>query len=211
LEREEFICGFYENIYSQNQGIFLNDDVIEEFLGPDICNIVLTRNSKLSDAEKNIFEREISLQELDSAVQKLNEKSAGGLDGISSKFIKKFWPYLRSTLHNYTSLSFNRGQLTQSFTGAGIKLIPKKGDCSKIKNWRPISLLNCIFKVIAKAVDNRLKKINEIILTRAQKGFTNKQQIQECIINITEIIAYSENSKTRGFILALDMEKHLTQ
>jgi hypothetical protein len=89
LEREEFICGFYENIYSQNQGIDLSDTVIEEFLGPEICNNVVTLNSKLLDVEKNIFEREISLQELDIAVQKLNEKSAGGLHGISSKFIKK--------------------------------------------------------------------------------------------------------------------------
>jgi hypothetical protein len=86
-------------------------------------------------------------------------------------------------------------------------LIPKKGDSSKIKNWRPISLLNCIFKAIANAVDGRLKKINDIILTRAQKGFTNRRQIQECIINIAENIAYCENNRVLGFVLALDMAK----
>jgi hypothetical protein len=56
-------------------------------------------------------------------------------------------------------------------------------------------------------MDNRLKKLNEIILTRAQKGFTKNRQIQECIINITETIAFSEKNKIPGFVLALDMAK----
>jgi hypothetical protein len=56
-------------------------------------------------------------------------------------------------------------------------------------------------------VDNRLQKINEIILTRAHKGFTKNRQIQECIINIVETIAYSEKNKIPGFVLALDMAK----
>jgi hypothetical protein len=67
--------------------------------------------------------------------------------------------------------------------------------------------LNCIFKVIAKAVDNRLKKLNEIILSRSQKGFQQKRQIHECLINIIETISYSEANKIPGFVLALDMAK----
>jgi hypothetical protein len=185
----------------------LDNNVIENFLGPEICNHIVVAESKLNHQEKTFFDREISIQELDYAANKLNLKSAGGLDGISSKFIQKFWIYIRVPLHKYTNYCVDTGTLTQSFTSAGIKLIPKKGDSSQIKNWRPISLLNCIFKVIAKAVDNRLKTINEIILSRAQKGFTKKRQIQECIINVVETIAYSEANKIPGFILALDMAK----
>jgi hypothetical protein len=167
-EQEEFICDFYEKIYNQDQGNnIIDDNVVENFLGPEICNNNVVKNSKLSDADKEFFDRDLTLLELDVAANSLNEKSAGGLDGVSSKFIKKFWPYLRIPLHKHANYCTARGSLTQSFTSAGIKLIPKKGDCSKLKNWRPISLLNCIFKVIAKAVDNRLKKINELILTRA--------------------------------------------
>jgi hypothetical protein len=207
-EREEFICSFYERIYQPDPGNTpLNDTVVEDFLGPEICNNPVVINSKLNNLETEFFDRDITLIELDNAVQKLNEKSAGGLDGISSKFIKKFWHYIRLPLHKYTIYCLERGTLTQSFTGAGIKLIPKKCDPSKIKNWRPISLLNCIFKVIAIAMDNRLKKLNEIILTRAQKGFTKNRQIQECIINTIETIAYSEKNNVPGFVLALDMAK----
>jgi hypothetical protein len=110
-------------------------------------------------------------------------------------------------MHQCTVYCFEKGSLSQPFNSAGIKLIPKKGDISQIKNWRPISLLNCVFKVIAKAVDNRLKSINDILLSRAQKGFTKKRHIQECIINIVETISYSESAGIPGFVLALDMAK----
>jgi hypothetical protein len=120
------------------------------------------------------------------------------LDGIGAKFLKKFWFLLCQPMLKYVTHCFNTGNLTQSFSSAGIKLIPKKGDTRQIKNWRPISLLNCVFKIIAKTVDTRLQKINEIILTRAQKGFTKNRQIQECIINIVETIAYSEKKRFRA-------------
>jgi Reverse transcriptase (RNA-dependent DNA polymerase) len=81
------------------------------------------------------------------------------------------------------------------------------GDCTKIKNWRPISLLNVTYKVISKAINNRLKKISGTILSRAQKGFTNNRYLQECIINILENVAYCKESKTQGFLLAIDQAK----
>jgi hypothetical protein len=115
------------------------------------------------------------VQDLDSALQKLNDKSAGGLDGIPTVFLKKFWPFIRIPLYKYSRHAFETGNLTQSFNSAGIRLIPKKGDTTKIKNWRPISLLNNIFKIISKALDIRLQKITEIVLSRGAKGFHKKK------------------------------------
>jgi hypothetical protein len=123
-------------------------------------------------------------------LQKLNENSAGGLD-----------------VHMYAGHAFRTGRLTQSFNSAGIRLIPKKGDVTHIKNWRPISLLNSIFKIICKAIDMRLQKVTDIVLSRGQKGFTNKRQLHECLINIVENIALVENEKIPSFLLALDMAK----
>jgi hypothetical protein len=63
---------------------------VENFLGPEICNNNVVKNSKLSVADKEFFDRDLTLLELDVAANSLNEKSAGGLDGVSSKFIKNF-------------------------------------------------------------------------------------------------------------------------
>jgi hypothetical protein len=206
-ERYRHINEFYGSIYGGNPGIALEENCIENFLGPDVCNNNIVKSSKLSEADRQVFDNELSINELDNAAMGLNANSAGGMDGIGGKFIKKYWIYFRKSLHRYANYCVGTGTLTQSFNSAGIRLIPKKGDTTMIKNWRPISLLNCVYKVIAKALDNRLKKISEKILSRAQKGFTSKRQLHECIINSVETIAYAEKHKIPGFILGLDMAK----
>ena len=50
-------------------------------------------------------------------------------------------------------------ELYPNLRTASIKLIPKKGDCTQIKNWRPISLLSNVYKVFSKAFANRLKRV----------------------------------------------------
>jgi hypothetical protein len=113
VERDSFIRDFYRKIYTPPQGMTeLRETVVEDFLGPEICNNRVLIDSKLTNDDSQFFERPLSIQELDTAAQSLNEKSAGGLDGISSKFIKKFWAYLRVPLNNYAAYCFERGTLT---------------------------------------------------------------------------------------------------
>jgi hypothetical protein len=86
-------------------------------------------------------------------------------------------------------------------------LIPKKGDISKLKNWRPISLLNVLYKIGAKALNNRLKRAAPYIISRSQKGFVDKKFIQECLINIAETVQFAEKNRIKSFCLALDQAK----
>ncbi len=83
----------------------------------------------------------------------------------------------------------------------------KKGNTSEIKNWRPISLLNCSYKILSRAINNRLKKCANRLTSRAQKGFSQTRQIQEVIINVIETIARSNATQTPIAILALDQTK----
>jgi hypothetical protein len=133
-ERDSYIRSFYSRIYTPDQGnIQLRDNCIEDFLGPEVVANNIVQNSKLLLSERNYFDRDLTIQELDTAVNKMNLQSAGSLDGIPTKFLKKFWAYFRFPLTNYANFSFETGHLTQSFNSAGIKLIPKKGDITNIK------------------------------------------------------------------------------
>jgi hypothetical protein len=129
--------------------------------------------------EKNILEEELSIEELDSSLDGANLQSAAGIDGISTKFIKRFWFIFRYPLYRYARVAFRKGALTQSFKSAIIKLIPKKGSAKDIKKWRPISLLSCMYKIISRAVNNRLQSVVNRFTSRAQKGFTKHRYIQE--------------------------------
>ncbi|MFN9951839.1 MAG: hypothetical protein ACK55I_01975, partial [bacterium] len=49
-------------------------------------------------------------------------------------------------------------------------------------------MLSCLYKVISRAINNRLKLVVNRFTTRAQKGFTQHRYIQEVLINVIETI-----------------------
>jgi hypothetical protein len=67
--------------------------------------------------------------------------------------------------------TFAEEDLTETFKQGLIKIIPKKGDCKKIGDWRPIILLSCGYKLISGVVAKRFEKYPMKIIGRAQKGF----------------------------------------
>jgi Reverse transcriptase (RNA-dependent DNA polymerase) len=204
--RREFILSFYTKLYS-GEGQVSNIGDIESFLGPDILNNPIVVNSKLSEQLRVEMDANLSLEELDASISSAKTNSAGGMDGINNRTLKMFWKYFRIPVFNYAERINTTGKLTQSFDSASIKLIPKKGDLTKLGNWRPISLLNCIYKVISRAVNARLQKVAPIMLSRAQKGFVKNKYIQECLINVIERIAHCNEYRIPGLVVAIDQAR----
>jgi hypothetical protein len=154
---------------------------------------------KLSEAERQELDCNLTVAELDEAINQCNMKSAPGADGFSNKFIKHFWEYFRVPLHKFAIACFDRGGLTDNFRSANIKLIPKKKTgADNIKNWRPISLLNCFYKCISRAIANRIKKYMDKLCPRAQKGYSNTKYGQEVLIGVTEAIERCNWIKKKG-------------
>jgi len=147
------------------------------------------------------------MDELDIAMKSSNKRSAAGIDGYPGHFIDKFWYIFREPLFNCMQESFNTGRLPDSFRTAVIKLLPKKGDISQMKNWRPKSLLSNFYKIISRAINNRLNKIAGRIMSRAQKGFTKNRQGHEVLINIDEKIEYCKQNNIAACIVAVDQHK----
>jgi hypothetical protein len=166
--RMERIVRYYEDIYArQDSDLTSYDNCINEFLGDELVSHPLIQNSKLSEVERATLESPLTVDELDKSIDKCNLRSAPGIDGFSNMFIKKFWAYFRIPLHRYALCCYDKGVLTSNFRSASIKLIPKKGETSQLKNWRPISLLSNFYKIISRAINNRLNAIVNRICSRA--------------------------------------------
>jgi hypothetical protein len=164
-------------------------------------------NSKLTQDERSTLDSPFTIDELDKSMDKCNIRSAPGIDGLSNAFIKQYWLYFRRPLFNYSLCCLEKGNLTHAFRTAAIKLIPKKGNLSDIKNWRPISLLSNLYKIISRAINSRLNTIVNRICSRAQKGFNDKRYTQECLINVIETISHCKANKINGAVVAVDMAK----
>jgi Reverse transcriptase (RNA-dependent DNA polymerase) len=202
-EQKNYIKNFYENLYKKDE----TKGTIEDFLGAEICNSELVKNSKLTEPETESLDRELKIEELDIAMLKSNFKSAAGSDKLSNNFIKTFRHIIRQPLYDVSKSGLENNDLPDAFMTADIKLIPKKGDLTQIKNWRPISLLSNLYKIVSRAINIRLKKIAPRILSRAQKGFCPNKYMHEVIINSIERINYCNDNNISGVMISADLSK----
>jgi hypothetical protein len=206
--RANYIVEYFQKLYGKDPNELLDYiGCIEQFLGDEIVSSRIVTNSKLTAEERLDLDAPLRIEELDASMEHANMKSAPGVDGLSNKFLCEYWQYIRHPLFRYCNKCFEKGELTANFRGAAIKLIPKKGDISNIKNWRPISLLSNVYKIVSRAINNRLNKVVNRICSRAQKGFNNRRYTQECLINVIESIGHCKSNNIPGAVIAVDMAK----
>ena len=148
--------------------------------------------AKLTNNEKNSLETALTIIERDRSIENAKLKSAPGADGFSNCFIKEYWQIFRIPLHKLALKCYDENKLTDLFRSAEIKLIPKKGDITRLKNWRPISMLNCFYKIISRAISTRIKKFMDKLTPVCQKGYSSTHHCQEVLIQLLENI---ENCK----------------
>jgi hypothetical protein len=204
--RSSYIKNYYGEVYKKPPGPQLLPDCITTFLG-ETAHKNVVQNSKLTEEERTDLDMPITLLELEQSINSANMKSAPGPDGITNPFIKHFWNLFRVPLLKYANACFESGSLTDSFRRARIRLIPKKGNKKLLKNWRPISLLNCFYKIISRVISTRLKKYMDKLTPTAQKGYSTTRQCQEVLISVIDTIAHCKKNKKRGAVLSLDIRK----
>ena len=144
----EEIKSFYENMYTEK-------NVNIEKMKTMSNNITL----KLNDEERQSIEGSITEYECACALKCMNNNKSPGSDGITTEFYKIFWNDLKSFYIKSLNYSFENGSLTTLQKQGIISLLPKKDKylCS-LNNWRPLTLLNTDYKIVTKAIANRIKK-----------------------------------------------------
>jgi hypothetical protein len=120
-ERSNYIKSFYERIYKRVPDN-VTDQSITSFLGHTATHPQVL-DSKLSDVEREDLEQDLTIDEFDKAVEGAKNNTVPGIDSISNKFIKTFWPFFRKPLFEYTKTCYTRGTLTDNFRSAKIRLI----------------------------------------------------------------------------------------
>lgn len=80
-----------------------------------------------------------------------------GLDGMPPIFYKFFWHVVGEDITTVVLRALNSGIVPESINTTFISLIPKIKSPKKVLDFRPVSLCNVVYKLIAKLVANRLK------------------------------------------------------
>ncbi|RVW17180.1 LINE-1 retrotransposable element ORF2 protein [Vitis vinifera] len=95
----------------------------------------------------------------------------------------------------------------KSLNNTFLVLIPKKGGAEDIGDFRPISLLGRLYKLLAKVLANRLKKVIGKVVSPAQNAFVMGRRILDASLIANETIDLWQKRKEKGVICKLDIEK----
>ena len=144
---------FYQNLYTAGQ---IEHEILDRMLGEI--------NRKVSPPSKALCDSPINLDDLTYSLKNMPNGKSPGTDGLTVEFYKRFWALLGGDLFQALRSGLDRGLLSQSQRQAIITCLYKKGDRQSLSNWRPISLLNIDYKILTKAIANKMtSSLKEVI------------------------------------------------
>jgi len=138
---------------------------------------------------------------------KLN--AAPGPDGLNVAFYRAAWPWIKMDVHKLVADFYLSGNFPRPLNATEIILIPKKTHASQVTDYRPISLTNVVYRLIAKSLANRLKEELPNYIHQSQHAFIQGRRIIDNIIIAQEIV-HSFNLKAfkqQAFLLKIDLAK----
>ena len=141
----------------------------------------------------------LTQEECKQAIFAMQKNKAPGSDGISVEFYQVFWPRIKDFFVEALNENYSSGLMSNTQRKGLITLLFKKGDSQELKNWRPITLLNCDYKIIAAVLAARVQKVIGAIVNGNQTASYAKGRLAACNVRLTkDVIEYLMKSDKTG-------------
>ncbi|GKU96282.1 hypothetical protein SLEP1_g9530 [Rubroshorea leprosula] len=163
-------------------------------------------DSKINEAEKEIALLD-NKDEIKEAVWDYDSSKSPGPDGFNFRFVKAMWEDIKADVVGFVQEFHRNGKLVYGSNASFIVLIPKVDNPQKIEEYRPISLIGVMYKIIAKLLANRLRKVLPKIIGEQQMAFIGGRQLVEGAVVANEIIDEAKRKKMKSFLFKVDFEK----
>ena len=129
--------------------------------------------NRISEEEARALERMPTAMEVKNVVWDCDPSKAPSYDGFNLKFIKEFWEDIGSDFVNCVLNFVETGQLNKKINMTWVTLIPTVDDAKEVKDYRPISMVGCTYKVIAKVLANQIKGVMSGLVGETQIAFVD--------------------------------------
>jgi hypothetical protein len=151
--------------------------------------------------------KELTLKEVQDAISAMPKGKAPRCDGIPTEFFQEFINEISPTLLQAFSAMLRNGETSKLINKGLITLIPKSGDHAKLGNWRPITLLGSMYKILAKTLARRLQVFFPSVIRPGQTSFVEGRNILDNTFLAQEAQDWAEESNQDLVLLLLDFEK----
>ena len=157
--------------------------------------------------EAQRLERSFEEEEVRAAIFALAGDKAPGPDDFSMAFFQCFWADVKEEIVDFIEEFYSRGKLLKSLGASFLSLVPKRKGELEIKHYRPISLIGSIYKILAKVLAGRIKRVLRNIISNEQGAFGQGRQILDGVLVANECLHSMNRERLPWLICKLDLEK----
>lgn len=187
-------------------GNLLGGEVSECLFEQDDLNLLL--NYSCSPAQVASLEASFSVEEIKEAFFSLPKNKTCGPDGFSAEFFTGCWSIIGPEVISAVGEFFTSGKLLKQWNATNLVLIPKIQNASSTSEFRPISCLNTLYKVISKLLASRLQKFLPEVISHCPSAFMPGRLLAENVLLATEIVqGYNRKNIDPRAMLKVDLRK----
>jgi len=173
----------------------------------EIINIAGLFPQFINEDEAEELNSLVTPGELEGTLKWFKKDKSLGPDGWSIKLYITFFKILGDDLLKVVEECRTSGSLYNANNSTFIALVPKFDSPSSFNEFRPISLCNCLYKIMAKIIANRIKPILSCHISPKKFAFLEYCKIHEAIGTAQEAIHSIQSKNLKGIILKIDLAK----
>jgi hypothetical protein len=147
------------------------------------------------------------LEEIEVVVKDSDGNKSPGPDGFNFTFVKAVWSLIKGEIRIMMDQFHGVELLPKSFTSFFVALIPKINSPFSLGDFRPISLLGCLYKIVAKVLTSRLAQVMDQLVAPTQSAFLKGRQLVDGVVVVNEVVDMAKRTGQSCFIFKVDFEK----
>ena len=190
----------------QLQHVFVNDSKLRFKSAHGSSSIRVDLPTRVSEVENENLIKPVEDFEIKEAIFQMDKFKALGSDGFGAAFYQYHWPTIQMDVCSTVKLFFQDGKLLKQLNHTLIALIPKVANPTTTVQFRPISLCNRIYKIIAKILVNRMRPLLVNLIDPTQSAFVPNRSIHDNILLAHEVINKFNNMKGKKSYVALRLD-----
>jgi hypothetical protein len=195
-EIRDNVVSFYEDLYQE-----------KEVWRPSVDGLDF---HSIGAVERSHLERKFDREEVLLVLRDLQGDKAPGPDGFSMAFFHKCWEVVGDDIMDFFEEFHTHCKFEKSLNATFIALIPKKRDVLNILDFRPISLVGSMYKLLSKVLANKVKLVLESLISSSQNAFVGGHQTLDSVLIANECLDNHLKSSIPGILCKLDIEKLTT-